>query len=476
MLRLFFSTILTVTVAAVAAGQTFDVRPGQLAAEGGVPASAATVTVTGSVDASDLDYLVRTIEEVATLDLSGAEIAAYKGVKTGVNIYSVEANVLPPYIFAGLKARSVKLPSTLTVIGEGALMDSRVEEVEIPAGVTRIGADAFIQCRSLKRTVLPEAITEVAPRTFEGCAMLAEVTLPAGVTKISDRAFLGCSSLGSIEMPASLVSIGPEAFALSGLNGASLDACRGLTAVGDRAFASCMQLGEVTLPSGATTLGEGIFFDCISLSHVQLPAEAVTLPALTLKGAENLAEIELPAGIAEIGTLAMAGMSGMERVELPAALEYLADGAMEGWSGVKEIDVMQLNVVPELGPDVWAGVEQEAVTLQVPAELENSYLAAPQWQDFAISRSSLTELPAIDAADGKVEAAFNGKNLVVSASSPLHSVTLYGIDGRMLEVAENIAANSVSIETSRHAGAFFIVRAVTEADGGGTTFKLMREP
>ena len=476
MLRHFFSTILTVTVAAVAAGQTFDVRPGQLAAEGGVPASAATVTVTGSVDASDLDYLVRTIEEVATLDLSGAEIAAYKGVKTGVNIYSAEANVLPPYIFAGLKASHVKLPSTLTAIGEGALMDSRVEEVEIPAGVTRIGADAFAQCRSLKRAVLPEAITEVATRAFEGCAMLAEVTLPAGVTKIGDRAFLGCSSLESIEMPTTLESTGTEAFALSGLKTAALDGCKGLTRVGDRAFASCAQLGEVTLPSGAATLGEGIFFDCTSLSHVQLPAEAVTLPALTLKGAENLAEIELPAGIAEIGTLAMAGMAAVERVELPAALEYMADGAMEGWIGVREIDVQQLGAVPELGADVWAGVEQGAVTLQVPSELENTYLATPQWQDFAISRSSLTELPAIDAADGKVEAAFHGKTLVVTAPCTLHSVTIYGIDGRVLEVAGNIAANSVSIETSRHAGAFFIVRAATGADGEGRTFKLMREP
>lgn len=476
MLRLFFSTILTVTVAAGAAGQTFDVRPGQLAAERAVPSHAATITVTGSVDASDLDYLVSAIEEAQMLDLSGADIAAYKGGKVGVNTYSSPADALPAYLLAGLKASHLRLPATLTAIGEGALMDSRIEDVTIPAGVTKIGADAFAQCRNLTHVELPAGLSEMADRTFEGCEMLAEVTLPGSLRSIGRRAFLGCSSLQAVEPPASLTTIGDEAFALSGLNGIALDGCKSLTAIGNRAFASCIHLASATLPSDATKLGEGIFFGCTSLSSVRLPAEAVNLPALTLKGAENLTEIVLPEGISEIGALAMAGMSAVERVTLPPSLEHIADGAMEGWNGAKEIDATQLGSVPTLGADIWADVRQPDVTLHVRPNLEDSFLAAPQWQDFAINKSSITILPAYGGNRPEIEACFQGKTLTVKASEKLKSVTLYSIDGRVLAVADKTDATQISLETSGHAGVFFIVRAVTQPDGGVMTIKLMREP
>ena len=458
-----------------AAGQTFEVVAGQLAAEGVVPSRAGVITVSGSVDASDLAYLASTIEELHTLDLSGVTVAAYKGSRVGAHLYSAPADVLPPYIFAGLKAAHVKLPASIKAIGEGALMDSRIEEVVIPDGVTRIGADAFAQCRRLTVAKLPEGVDKVEARTFEGCAQLVEVRLPDGLVTIGDRAFLGCCSLGAVEMPESLTSLGNEAFALSGLESVTLDGCGRLASVGDRAFASCGRLVSATLPSGATELGEGVFFECVSLADVHLPSEAVNLPALALKGAGNLVSVNLPDGVSEIGELAMAGMTQVETVALPASLTYIGDGAFEGWSGVREIDAQQLKTVPELGDAVWAGVEQQYVTLNVLHELEEAFLAAPQWQEFSISRSSITMLPATDGNCGHIEAVFTGMILTVNSDSELESVTLYGVDGQVLESATNIGADSVNLDTSRHAGAFFIVRAVTRDNGRGATFKLMRQ-
>lgn len=477
MCRHIYITLITFWAAIAASGQTFEVSsPGQLAAGRAVPSHAATITVTGSIDASDLDYLVSAIEEVQTLDLSGADIAAYKGNKVGVNTYSSQANELPAYLLAGLNVTHLKLPASLTAIGAGALMDSRIEDVEIPASVTAIGADAFAQCRSLIHVKLPEGVSEVAERTFEGCEMLSEVLLPETLRTIGARAFLGCSALESIKIPTALTTLDDESFALSGLDAINLDGCTGLTSIGRRAFASCLHLTSATLPSAATTLGEGIFFECASLTAVQLPAKAVTLPSLTLKGAENLADIQLPESTTEIGRLAMAGMTAVETVTLPSSLSHIGDGAFENWSGAKEIDATLLNAVPTLGEEVWAGVEQPKVSLNVQPGLEEAFLAAPQWQDFSIRKTSITLLPSINGSDSQIEARFNGKILTVEASAMLESVTVYAIDGRILTMADNIADNSVSIDTSRYAGAFFIVKAVTNADSMAVTFKLMREP
>lgn len=466
---------LVVMTAGEAAGQTYEVVPGQLASECAVPSHAGVITVTGSVDASDLAYLAATIEELHTLDLSGVTVAAYKGPRVGANVYSAPADVLPPYILAGLRAAHVRLPLSIKAIGEGALMDSRIEEIVIPEGVTRVGADAFTQCLRLIRAELPEGVETMEARTFEGCGLLAEVSLPGRLSAIGDRAFFGCRSLVEIVMPASMTRIGHEAFALSGLERVALDGCGRLSTIGDRAFASCARLVSATLPSGAAELGEGVFFECESLADVCLPSEAVSVPALALKGAVSLASVNLPDGVSEIGELAMAGMSAVESVTLPASLTYIGDGAFEGWSSVREIDALRLETVPALGDEVWAGVEQSDVMLNVPPELEDAFLAAPQWQEFSISRSSITLLPSAEGNSGHVEAGFTGMTLRVISDTELESVTLYGVDGRVLETAVHIGADSVSIDTSRHAGAFFIVRAVIRDGGRGATFKLMRQ-
>ena len=466
---------MAIAVAVGVSGQTFETRPGQLAHERNVPSNAAVITVRGAVDASDLDYLATAVVEADMLDLSAADIVAYKGKRVGVNTYSSPADVLPPYIFAGLKASHVRLPATLKSIGEGAFLDSRVEEVGIPAGVESIGADAFGQCDRLTCVELPAGVGEVAARTFEGCAMLGEVKLPGTVHTVGARAFLGCGSLKNVEMPASLTSLADEAFALSGLETVRFDGCDRLDSIGDRVFASCGQLLSAALPSGAVRLGEGVFFECRSLERVTLPAEAVAIPALTFKGAGSLGAIELPDGVTEIGALAMAGVSSVRNVVLPGSLGHIGDGAFEDCSGIGEIDARALGHVPALGSDVWAGVAQPGVALVVQPRLEDAFMAAPQWQDFAISRSSVTTI-ADKGGEKRIEAVFHGKTLAVTCSGALEGVTVYSIDGRMLAEAAGVGSDSVTIDTSRHAGPFFIVRVMTAGDSGVTVFKLMREP
>ncbi len=473
--RALLILLLTLVTATTVRGQSYYVSRGQLAKERVLPANASTITINGSVDASDLDYMTEAIESLGTLNLSGVTVVAYRGKRVGANITASAANTLPAGIFAGLKASHIILPASLTVIGDGAFMESQLVDIALPARVKTVGRAALSRCPNLREVTIPASVTALPDALLEGCEALTDISLPAGLQTIGSRAMLGCTSLTGISVPASVTSIGDEAFALSGLDAIDLSKCSGLRTIGNRAFSTCTHLESATLPSSATKLGEGIFFECQALTAVKLPSEAVTIPPLTLKGADNLSAIDLPENVETIGTLAMAGMNSVEAVTLPGTLTHISDGAFEGWTSLSEVHANDLTTVPTLGEDIWGGVDQSRATLYVPEEMENTFVSTPQWQEFAISQSSITRLPELDS-ESRITAGFEGTTLVVTTTEPLQSVTLYSLDGRTLARIADSGTETVRIDTSAHSGHFFIARAVTATDRRAVTFKLMREP
>ena len=57
-----------------------------------------------------------------------------------------------------------------------------------PAGLTRIGDNAFFGCESLTTVVLPAGLKTIGYQSFRCCSSLKNVALPAGL-KIDDEAF-----------------------------------------------------------------------------------------------------------------------------------------------------------------------------------------------------------------------------------------------------------------------------------------------
>lgn len=87
-----------------------------------------------------------------------------------------------------------------------------VKSIRIPETVTAIGEGAFQDCRSLESINLPTKLTVIAAWTFYGCTGLKEITIPSKVYKIGVEAFADCVSCQSIVIPASVTQIGKNAF------------------------------------------------------------------------------------------------------------------------------------------------------------------------------------------------------------------------------------------------------------------------
>jgi len=75
---------------------------------------------------------------------------------------------------------------------------SKLESVLLPATVTSVGQQAFMNCTALKKLEFPKGIKTVATSVLEGCSALEEVIIPATVTTINQDAFYGCRNLQAI--------------------------------------------------------------------------------------------------------------------------------------------------------------------------------------------------------------------------------------------------------------------------------------
>ena len=134
------------------------------------------------------------------------------------------------------------------------------------------------------------------------------------------------------------------------------------------------------LRDSVTTVGDAAFLYDEDLTQVNLGGRVTELNDFLLAGTSLNNGLNLN-GIQRIGDYALYNVSTMSVVELPATMTWLGSYAMAGMTGMTALTCNAIEV-PELGTDVWAGVNQKAIPLTVPAESKERYQVADQWRDF----------------------------------------------------------------------------------------------
>jgi len=177
---------------------------------------------------------------------------------------------------------SITIGSGVTSIGSYAFSDcTSLASVTIGNGVKSIGYRAFYNCTSLKAFYGKYASSDNRCLIVDGVlnsfapAGLTEYTIPNSVTKIGDQAFYDCRSLTSVTIPDSVTSIGVQAFR----NCRSLTSVtipNSVTSIGYDAFYNCTSLKEVyckpiTPPSGHSDM----FDDNASGRKIYVPRNSV---------------------------------------------------------------------------------------------------------------------------------------------------------------------------------------------------------
>ena len=150
---------------------------------------------------------------------------------------------------------SVQLPEGLTALGAGALGNlTNLKSVNIPAGVTSIGERAFFFCQSLETLELPSSLTYIGKGAFQDCTHLNAIVIPNSVATVEQGAFYGCSRMTSVTLPQTLEIIYANT------------------------FQDCKALTQIDLPASLASIGEQAFAGDIAIATIN--CQATTPPVI----------------------------------------------------------------------------------------------------------------------------------------------------------------------------------------------------
>jgi len=137
----------------------------------------------------------------------------------------------------------------------------------LPAGLTSIGENAFLNCNNLLLTSLPEELSSIGNNAFSNCTSLTQITLPATVSlgyspfkncnSLTSFIVTGTGSLSTTENGRVLVQNSTELVAYPSANGSVILA--GFTSIGAYAFYNCLNITQITLPAGLISIGDYAF-------------------------------------------------------------------------------------------------------------------------------------------------------------------------------------------------------------------------
>ncbi len=374
---------------------------------------------------------------LADLDLTDANIVEGGDYYYYGTNYRTENDVLGSCTFRYCKLTSIKIPNSVTSIGEYAFHDcSSLTSIDIPNSVTYIGRSAFYGCSSLTSVTIgnsvasignwafsycqsltsiaveegntyyhtdgsclietasntlirgcnltsvtiPNYVTSIGNSAFDGCSSLTSIDIPNSVTSIGDYAFYYCSGLTSVTIPNSVTSIGDCAFYYcSGLTSVTIP--NSVTSIGDCAFYYCSGLTSVTIPNSVTSIGDCAFYYCSGLTSVTIPNSVTSIGDCAFYYCSGLTSVTIPNSVTSIGDCAFYYCSGLTSVTIGESVTSIGNGAFDGCSAITKL--VSLNTTPPTC-GVWAllGIDKEKCTLYVPKNSLEAYKAADQWKDF----------------------------------------------------------------------------------------------
>ena len=228
--------------------------------------------------------------------------------------------------------------AAITEIGDSAFEETEVETVKYPAGLKKIGKQAF-RLSKLKEALIPDTVTELGQGAYAMTFDVAKISLPEGITSIPAGLFIRQLIKGSDkydDYPSAGELVIPD----------------GVKSIGNSAFQG-LCLTKVTLPDGLETMEQAAFANN-KFSKVEIPGSLKSIPKLAFgwgkamfKEPVLLTELKLNEGTEVIGVDAFEN-SGLKSVQLPTTIKSIHDSAFRvGIDATPDMQKILLRGTPE---------------------------------------------------------------------------------------------------------------------------------
>ena len=200
-----------------------------------------------------------TVTQLGRWILEGCKSLKTINIPTGVT-------TIPESCFYNAGLTSIDIPASVTTIGNWAFDNCPLEKVVIPSSVTSLGepltppdgnytfgSSMYYNDNSVAQLTEVEInanVTEIPDCCFAYQAKLTKVTIPAGVKRIGSDAFSGCP-ITDVTLPENLEVIGARAFAYARFTSLSIPSK--VTTIGNSAFNGC-KITLIDLPATIASL------------------------------------------------------------------------------------------------------------------------------------------------------------------------------------------------------------------------------
>jgi len=340
--------------------------------------AAQNVKVTGNINDVDLNA-IKNLTALMKLDLSETTITA----------------IPEKFMYNRTSLIEVKLPSTLTKIGNSAFSGCTALQFFYLNGIKSIGTSAFYGCSSLMNINL-NGVYDIGSSSFYNCTKLNNIDLST-VKIIGGKAFENCSSLEYVDL-SSAVNIGFSSYDYGGsravgyafhnctsLKSVEFGNTRELLAIWDWSFSNT-GLESVVFPKGMGGLSDGIFDNCSKLKQVEIPSTVKYIGGRAFMGCSKLSNISLSTGLVSIEEYAFYGCSSLVEITIPSTVNSIGSNAFDN-TGIKSF--ICYAVIPPTAENSFIGndMDMNRTFLYVPPFSKDFYRNTEYWSAFYLMRS-----------------------------------------------------------------------------------------
>ena len=384
-------------------------------------------------------------------------------------LFKVDRQVIDdPRAYQGvvyLPIRHLILPEGIQEIGDFAFSRMRLEQVNLPKSLRKLGRSCFSSCHWLSTDplIIPDGITSIPPQCFINCQCFKKLVLPSTLKTIEGAAFYN-TRVEEANFPEGLEYIKGLAFEGSDLKKAILPST--LKDLSEFTFSMCPKLQEIKIPEGVTKIPLGFASWCHLLEEVNIPKSVTVIEVDAFGSDVKLKPIDLPEGLKRIEQDAL-WYCAIDSIVFPASLEYLGGGSCANWKYIKKI--YSLAPIPPYcaedranpGKGPFHGYTPNDVPLYVPIGSGEKYRQAFGWNYFTnIIETDKFPTGIMSPKMGNNEPCKvygrDGKLVIETPqklSAPIHYI-VYAINGQV--VTQGTLATSYSLSTL--AKGIYIVR------------------